>query len=206
MQFAVSHLLTLGVAHSGAKVLPPSNECMAPILFMDPTTDAFAPWGLLSGTPNPLTLAPGLKPPPVNYSTGATVFASFTTTDPSPASFEVFVAVGRPGEPVVSSHHGVSSPSTHDQSDVAAASGVVRPTARVGWSHTVVANGIIAFIGPQSAVTHSRFVPRMTPSLGEVVASLFISNVLSCQLAYLFEWCPSPHSHKAATQPTAHQA
>jgi hypothetical protein len=111
MPFAVSHLLTLGVALSGAAVLAPAaNAQMTPILFMDPSTDAFAPWGLLSGTPNPLTLAPGLKPPPANYSAGATVFASFTTTDPSPASFEVFVAVGRPGEPVVSSHHGVSSP------------------------------------------------------------------------------------------------
>lgn len=86
-----------------------ANAQMQPILFMDPLTDAKASWGLLTGEPNALSRAPGLTPPPVNYTAGATVFASFTTTDPSPASFEVFVAIGRPGEPVMSSTHGACS-------------------------------------------------------------------------------------------------
>ena len=101
-RYAMSRLLALGVALGGAAV----HAQMQPILFMEPVGDAKQAWGLLTGFPNALARNPGLTSPPVNYTAGATVFASFTTTDPSPESFEVFVAVGRPGEPVVSSSHG----------------------------------------------------------------------------------------------------
>ena len=39
-----------------------------------------------------------LQAPPGNWSGGDTVFAAFEVLD-SPGTFEVFVAVGRPGEP-----------------------------------------------------------------------------------------------------------
>lgn len=101
-RLAMSRVIAITLALSGSV----ANAQMQPILFMDPLSDTKAAWGLLIGQPNALSHAPGLTSPPVNYSAGATVFASFTTTDPSPASFEVFVAIGRPGEPVASSLDG----------------------------------------------------------------------------------------------------
>ena len=68
-----------------------------PQLFMDPASDLVEPWGLLNGNPTALVANKNLTMPKVNYSAGATVFASFTTDS---GSYEVFVAVGRPGEPI----------------------------------------------------------------------------------------------------------
>ena len=45
----------------------------------------------------------------VNYTAGATVFAAFATLD-SPSTFEVFLAVGRPGEPLTAESE--ATPST----------------------------------------------------------------------------------------------
>jgi hypothetical protein len=69
-----------------------------PLLFMDPATDALAPWGLQLGAPNALARNASLAPPPCNYSGGATVFAAFGAA--AAGEYEVFVAVGRPGEPL----------------------------------------------------------------------------------------------------------
>ena len=74
-------------------------------LFMDPVRDTTRAWGLLEGNPNALQLNGTLNIPPRNYSAGATVFASFAIEGTN--TFEVFVASGRPGEPLLGdmAHH-----------------------------------------------------------------------------------------------------
>jgi hypothetical protein len=49
--------------------------------------------------PTKLQADASLQLPPANYSAGATVFAAFVTSD-DPKVFEVYVAAGRPGEPL----------------------------------------------------------------------------------------------------------
>eukprot|EP01045_Picozoa_sp_COSAG04_P003528 COSAG04_NODE_144_length_22941_cov_54.823614_14_plen_154_part_00 len=76
---------------------------MPPQLFMDPATDVGDDsWGLMVGRPTALTPDARLALPPVNYTAGATVFAAFTTRA-DPTEYEVFVASGRPGEPLLGS-------------------------------------------------------------------------------------------------------
>jgi len=52
----------------------------------------------MQGNPAALVASLGLALPPANYTAGATVFAAFTAADG--AGYEVFVAIGRPGEPI----------------------------------------------------------------------------------------------------------
>eukprot|EP01050_Picozoa_sp_SAG11_P020278 SAG11_NODE_3391_length_2478_cov_2.624632_3_plen_228_part_00 len=77
----------------------------APILFMDPASDAVDPWGLQMGAPSRLARNASLAPPPCNYSAGDTVFAAFSAAG---GGYEVFVAVGRPGEPLLRRRAAVS--------------------------------------------------------------------------------------------------
>ena len=91
-----------------------------PMLFMDQATDALDPWGLQLGAPSALVKNGSLAPPPCNYSAGATVFAAFSMPENGgqTESFEVFVAIGRPGEPLLLQHGGsgaASSPAEHDR-------------------------------------------------------------------------------------------
>eukprot|EP00039_Didymoeca_costata_P007937 m.105565 g.105565 ORF g.105565 m.105565 type:complete len:556 (-) comp13880_c2_seq4:43-1710(-) len=72
---------------------PPTDDVQ---LFMDPVSDLYSPWGLMEGNPSALTKDPTLQMPNVNYTAGATVFAAF---DVQPGTYEIFVAIGRPGEP-----------------------------------------------------------------------------------------------------------
>jgi hypothetical protein len=71
-----------------------------PQLFMDLETDVVDPWGLLEQKPTALVANLSMNRPPVNYTAGATVFAAFSALG-SPGEYEVFVAVGRPGEPLL---------------------------------------------------------------------------------------------------------
>eukprot|EP00729_Bicosta_minor_P025754 gene25754-25099_t len=95
-------------------------------LFMDWQNDPEEPWGLMSGNPTSLLMNEDLKLPPCNYSAGATVFASFAldgssfgsitsssgtgkvanVSDTDTTSYEVFVAIGRPGEPILGTRSG----------------------------------------------------------------------------------------------------
>lgn len=68
-------------------------------LFMEPGSDPQSPWGLINGRPSALVKSATMVPPAVNYSAGSTVFASFAVIG-SPGTYEVFVACGRPGEPI----------------------------------------------------------------------------------------------------------
>ena len=86
-------LLLLAAAPSVAVSTPPQ-------LFMDLETDLVSPWGLLQPKPTALVANASLSRPPANYSAGATVIASFGVLG-SPGEYEVFVAVGRPGEPLL---------------------------------------------------------------------------------------------------------
>ena len=65
-------------------------------LFMD-LDDPVDPWGLLTPDPTAVSLNTSLRTPNANYSGGATVFAAFATDE---TEFEVFLAIGRPGEPL----------------------------------------------------------------------------------------------------------
>lgn len=76
-------------------------RAMPPMLFMDPGSDLVDPWGLLIPAPNALSRSPTMVSPPANYTAGATVFAAFTADGPGAPTYEVFVAIGRPGEPIV---------------------------------------------------------------------------------------------------------
>eukprot|EP01051_Picozoa_sp_SAG22_P027963 SAG22_NODE_9629_length_578_cov_1.615866_1_plen_111_part_10 len=93
--------ISLLLAASGGllRLAEASGPAFRPILFMDPATDALDPWGLQTGAPSALTRNSSLSPPPGNYSAGATVFAAFSTG--ATGSYEVFVAAGRPGEPLL---------------------------------------------------------------------------------------------------------
>ena len=48
-------------------------------------SDVADAWGLMSGNPTALVASATMDLPPANYSAGATVFASFSTTHPSGA-------------------------------------------------------------------------------------------------------------------------
>jgi len=61
--------------------------------------DLLDPWGKIIPKGGSLTPMAHLNPPPENYTAGATVFAAFEVTN-KPGLYEVFVAVGRPGEPI----------------------------------------------------------------------------------------------------------
>jgi hypothetical protein len=100
--------LVLLTAAACAAALAPGRAAAAtagpqqqrPQLFMDLQTDIVDAWGLLESSPTALEANKTMARPPANYSTGATVFAAFDVPD-SPGLFEVFVAVGRPGEPLL---------------------------------------------------------------------------------------------------------
>lgn len=62
---------------------------------------------------------------PENYTAGATVIAAFSTSDPSPGSYEVLVAVGRPGEPITGSNTSFSLTSVSSRSQNPRSSGGV---------------------------------------------------------------------------------
>ena len=83
-----------------ALVLPGVNAGMKPLLFMDlkDVAPSPAPWGKLLPRANSIAPMPGMVLPAFNWTGGDTVFAAFETLD-APGTFEVFVAVGRPGEP-----------------------------------------------------------------------------------------------------------
>ena len=66
-------------------------------LYLDAESDLHQAWGLLEPSPTALKLSATLKPPDCDYKNGATVFAAFTAGN---STWEVYVAVGRPGEPV----------------------------------------------------------------------------------------------------------
>ena len=67
----------------------------SPLLFMS-LADIVDFWGLIVPVANTVSQAPNLNPPQgENYTAGATVFGAFETV----AGFEVFIAVGRAGEP-----------------------------------------------------------------------------------------------------------
>ena len=74
---------------------------------MNPATDVSSTYGLLEINASPASLLESHRPPPANYTGGATVFATFVVADPSATaldaavSYEVYVAVGRPGEPIL---------------------------------------------------------------------------------------------------------
>lgn len=87
----------------------------APLLFMalDDVEDA---WGLIQPVANTVQPAPKhLTPPPENYTSGATIFGSFQVQQPDD-EFEVYVVVGRSGEPITanSSSSNGQSKSTWD--------------------------------------------------------------------------------------------
>ena len=65
-------------------------------LLLDPAelTDR---WGYIEARPTALEPNSTLRRPALNYSAGATIFAAFDQPD---GSFDVFSAVGRPGEPI----------------------------------------------------------------------------------------------------------
>ena len=80
-------------AHAGST---PSR----PQLFMDLQTDVVDPWGLLAQKPTALVANLSMNRPPANYTAGATVFAAFSVLG-APGEYEIFVASGRPGEPLL---------------------------------------------------------------------------------------------------------
>lgn len=77
---------------------PPFPSAPLPQLFMD-LLDIEAPRGRLTPRATSARIMPSLAPPPLNYSGGDTVFAAF---DLGGGAYEVFAAVGRPGEPISS--------------------------------------------------------------------------------------------------------
>ena len=79
--------------------VPAAASTAVPQLFMDLQSDLVRPWGLLEPRPTALVANTSLTRPPANFSAGATVIASFSTLG-SPGEYEIFVAVGRPGEPL----------------------------------------------------------------------------------------------------------
>ena len=106
-QCHMASLLLLTAAACAAALAPgraaaatPGPQQQRPQLFMDLQTDIVDAWGLLESSPTALEANKTMARPPANYSTGATVFAAFDVPD-SPGLFEVFVAVGRPGEPLL---------------------------------------------------------------------------------------------------------
>lgn len=73
----------------------PGTNASLPLLFLD-LLDVEAPRGRIKPVASSVSLLADLSPPPLNYSGGATIFAAFNVGD----AFEVFAAVGRPGEPI----------------------------------------------------------------------------------------------------------
>jgi len=74
-----------------------------PLLFMD-SADLVQPWGKILPQGSALKQVNTLQPPPENYTAGATIFAAFeitATPSSSAREYEIFVAVGRPGEPIL---------------------------------------------------------------------------------------------------------
>eukprot|EP00038_Savillea_parva_P029787 m.73470 g.73470 ORF g.73470 m.73470 type:complete len:615 (-) comp8840_c0_seq1:262-2106(-) len=90
----------------------PATTTMTPMLFMDLNDIASepAPWGKLLPRANTLSPQPQFSPPACNWSGGDTVFAAFEVLD-SPGTYEIFVAVGRPGEPYRQPLHTMQGPS-----------------------------------------------------------------------------------------------
>ena len=73
---------------------------MKPLLFMDlqDAAPSPAPWGKLLPRANAIRAMPSLVLPAFNWTGGDTTFAAFEDLT-TPGMYEVFVAVGRPGEP-----------------------------------------------------------------------------------------------------------
>ena len=72
------------------------NPSILPHLFLD-LDDAEDTWGIIVPKAASVQIMSHLKAPSLNYSKGDTIFATATVGD----TFEVFAAVGRPGEPLV---------------------------------------------------------------------------------------------------------
>ena len=81
--------------------IPPPSPL--PQLFMD-KQDILQPYGRIRFKASTARQMPSLKAPPLNYTDGATVFATFHNigngTGSSVPAYEVYAAVGRPGEPI----------------------------------------------------------------------------------------------------------
>eukprot|EP00041_Stephanoeca_diplocostata_P038948 m.1570885 g.1570885 ORF g.1570885 m.1570885 type:complete len:568 (-) comp25301_c0_seq53:1950-3653(-) len=95
-----SVLLTLTLTTNVAVSATTHDVLKSPMLFMDLNDVATspAPWGKLLPRANTMTEQPQFSPPPCNWTGGDTVFAAFEVLG-SPGTYEIFVAVGRPGEP-----------------------------------------------------------------------------------------------------------
>ena len=90
---------TCASAAAAAAAAPPSAASSLPQLFMDIGSDIVDPWGLLESKPTALVANQSMGRPPANYTQGATVIAAFSVLG-VPGEYEVFVAEGRPGEPL----------------------------------------------------------------------------------------------------------
>jgi hypothetical protein len=86
-------------AAAAAAAAPPPSAASLPQLFMDIGSDIIDPWGLLESKPTALVANQSMGRPPANYTQGATVIAAFSVLG-VPGEYEVFVAEGRPGEPL----------------------------------------------------------------------------------------------------------
>ena len=77
-----------------------SAAAMKPLLFMDlhDAAPSPAPWGKLLPRANAIKAMPSLVLPRFNWTGGDTTFAAFEDLG-APGTYEVFIAVGRPGEP-----------------------------------------------------------------------------------------------------------
>ena len=99
MNTATSVLLLLAAASATSYGFPLDE----PMLFMD-LQDVASVWGRVTPVANSAQPIPGLECPPENYTKGATVFASFRELDGS-SQYEIYVAVGRSGEPLSTLDH-----------------------------------------------------------------------------------------------------
>ena len=77
-----------------------------PLLFMD-KLDASEPYGRIRAKAASASMMPDLVPPPLNYSAGDTIFGAFENGG---GTFEVWAAVGRPGEPLLTTPLTTASP------------------------------------------------------------------------------------------------
>jgi len=77
---------------------PPPLPAPAPFLFMS-VDDVRDSWGLITPVSNQLTNATALRPPPANFTAGATVIACFALKAGGADVAEAFIAIGRAGEP-----------------------------------------------------------------------------------------------------------
>lgn len=79
---------------------PTYGNASLPLLFLD-LLDVEAPRGRMKPVASSAHILTHLSPPPLNYSGGATIFAAFDIG----GAYEIFAAVGRPGEPIARHLH-----------------------------------------------------------------------------------------------------